>query len=289
MKRLLTIIFAIIIITINSNNVLALTVNEENISMNISQEKRVELYANVEENITAVEFDLYFTTYDIPANFKSNSGITDTNPNGPHHKLTLSTSAKGQVLLGQVVISTRSNPKDKSGTINLQNATAITESGKTIRLNSKNIEISIVTKQETKKDTKDDNKDKSYNLLKSIDSKIVKINLENNVYEYKVVIKNDIQELDLKPIAIKDNYKIEVSNQKISELTDNKITIKVTDDEKHTQEYTIKVEVLKEVEHVKIDDDVFKEKNNYQGTWLILIIILTFFLVLGLLLLKKGK
>ena len=43
MKRLLTIIFAIIIITINSNNVLALTVNEENISMNISQEKREQL------------------------------------------------------------------------------------------------------------------------------------------------------------------------------------------------------------------------------------------------------
>lgn len=329
MKRLLTIIFTIIISIIGINNVKALTVSEDTIKMDPGKEKRITIYANTESPIQVVEFDLYFTTYDVPANFNATNGIIDTTPNGPHHKLTLSTTAEGQILLGEVVINTKTNPQVNSGTINIQNVTAITEEGETIKLNNKNIEVTIIkeekkeetkqeeTKQEeTKKEpqttttnntnnttnnttnnnnntnnnnTSSNTTKENYNLLKKIDSKIVKIDIQENIYEYKVVIQNDIEELDLVPIAIKENYKIEISSQIISELKDNAITIKVTDDQKHTQEYTIKVETLKEVENVEIDKNDFKEKNNYQGTWLIIIIILSIFMFLGLFLLKKGK
>lgn len=297
MKRLLTIMFTIIIAIIGINNVKALTTSEDFIKMNTNKEKRVELYANADSPIQAVEFDLYFTTYDVPANFIASSGVIDANPNGPHHKLTLNTISEGKILLGQVIINTKANPTTNSGSINIQNVTAITEDGKTIKLKNKNIEVSIIKeekpqeeKEEPTTTTNNNNNNKeNYNLLKQIDSKIVKIDIQENVYEYKVVIQNGIEELDLVPVAKQENYKVEISNQKISELKDNTITIKVTDELKHTQEYIIKVETLKEVENVEIDKSDFSEKNNYQGTWLIIIIILSIFLFLGLFLLKKGK
>lgn len=293
MKRLLTIMFTIIIAIIGINNVKALTTSEDFIKMNTNKEKRVELYANADSPIQAVEFDLYFTTYDVPANFIASSGVIDATPNGPHHKLTLNTISEGKILLGQVIINTNSNPTTNSGSINIQNVTAITEDGKTIKLKNKNIEVSII-KEEKKEPTtttnnNNNNNKENYNLLKQIDSKIVKIDIQENIYEYKVVIQNGIEELDLVPVAKQENYKVEISSQIISELKDNTITIKVTDELKHTQEYIIKVETLKEVENVEIDKSDFSEKNNYQGTWLIIIIILSIFLFLGLFLLKKGK
>lgn len=297
MKRLLTIMFTIIIAIIGINNVKALTTSEDFIKMNTNKEKRVELYANTDSPIQAVEFDLYFTTYDVPANFIASNGVIDATPNGPHHKLTLNTISEGKILLGQVIINTKANPTTNSGSINIQNVTAITEDGKTIKLKNKNIEVSIIKEEKPQEEKKEptttannnNNNKENYNLLKQIDSKIVKIDIQENVYEYKVVIQNGIEELDLVPVAKQENYKVEISNQKISELKDNTITIKVTDELKHTQEYTIKVETLKEVENVEIDKSDFSEKNNYQGTWLIIIIILSIFLFLGLFLLKKGK
>ena len=55
-----------------------------------------------------------------------------------------------------------------------------------------------------------------------------------------VTYKEDVEELDLNPIARDKKYKIEISSQKISELIDNQIIITVKYGEKK-EEYKIKI------------------------------------------------
>ena len=98
-----------------------------------------------------------------------------------------------------------------------------------------------------------------------------------------------IQKLDLEPIAINESYKVEISNQEIATLEDNKINITITDDKGNKIDYIIKVNILKDISDVEIDDSDFKEKNTYKGKWIILVIIFSIILLFGLMLTRKKK
>ena len=121
---------------------------------------------------------------------------------------------------------------------------------------------------------------------------IVKIDLQKDVYEYTVKIKENIKELDLKVIAKDENYKVEITSQKISELKDNKIIITVKDGD-NKEEYIVKVDIEKEKEKekgnkdIEIDKDEFKSSYKYKGKWITLIGIMSVVLVVGLFLTKK--
>lgn len=281
MKKIITTLLMLTILFVGNNKILALTVSEDNITLAAGSEKNISLYANTEEEVATVSFDLFFTTYDIPAYFYVDSSFTDSQPDGPSHKITFSETKSGQILLGNITIKSKSNPQDLTGMVNIQNAKAIKEDGSVIRLNTENINIKIG--QET---PKEEQTTKEENLLKSIESEKVKIKLQENVFEYDITINKELEELDLKPVPKKDTYKVEISSQKISELTDNKITIKVSGDN-NEEEYIIKVNRLKDVESTEIDNTDFKENNSYKSKWIIMIIILSIGLVIGLIVVKK--
>lgn len=287
MKKLITILWGLLILFATSNTVLALTASEENVVVSPGSEKTISLYANVGEEVTKISFDLYFTTYDIPAYFYVSNNLTDNNPDGPNHKISLSDATSGQILLGTVSIKSKKNPKDLSGVINIQNGKATTADGRIINLNSENISVKIgEVNNNIDQTTTTEKETKESNLLQNIESNIVKIDLKENVYEYSITINKDIEELDLKPVPKKDDYKVEVSSQKIKDLQDNKITIKVSGGN-NTEEYIIKVNQMKDIENVEVDNSNFKENNSYKGKWIVMIIILSIGLVFGLILQKK--
>ena len=96
----------------------------------------------------------------------------------------------------------------------------------------------------------------------------------------------DIKELDLKPVAKDKNTTIDISNQKIEDLEDNKITIKASLDNSN-EEYIINVKVNKKVQ---IDSSKeTKTDTSYKGKWLILIIVLSLGLVVSIMLAKKSR
>lgn len=132
---------------------------------------------------------------------------------------------------------------------------------------------------------KDDKETEKVNLLKSIDSDLVNINLKNNVYDYVVKVKEDIKELDLKPVAIDDSYKVEVSSQKIEELVDGKITITISKEDVK-EVYTINVKILEDIE---VDNNEFSSSYSYKGKWITIIVILSVVLVIGLLFVRKRR
>lgn len=291
MKRILKLIIIAVILLIPIGSVSALTVSENDVKIPASGSKSIELSTSSEELLTSVEFTLVYTTYDIPANFIVNSNYTDSNPNGIKHKVIFPEPVSGKITLGNVNINVVNNPKDTAGTINIHSAKGYTKTGETINLNAQNINIIIGEENNTNtnKPSNDDNSNTNKNVLKEIKSDIVKINLQEDVFEYQITIDKDIEKLDLEPITTLDTYKVEVSNQEIATLEDNKINITVTDNTGNKTVYTIKVNILKDISSVEIDNSSFKEKNTYKGKWIILIIFFSVILLFGLALTKKKK
>ena len=299
MKHFLKFICLIVTFFMLTTGVLALTVSENNIEIPKSDRKSIELSTNSEEMLTSVEFTLVYTTYDIPASFIVNPNYTDSNPNGIKHKIIFSEPINGNIILGNININVVDNPKDNAGTVNIHSAIGYTESGETINLTSQNINVTALNNRETntetneiekpKEDEHEETKEFDKNVLKEIKSDLVKINIQKDIFEYTITINNDIEKLDLEPIAINESYKVEISNQEIATLEDNKINITITDNKGNKIDYIIKVNILKDISDVEIDDSDFKEKNTYKGKWIILVIIFSTILLFGLILTRKKK
>ena len=299
MKHFLKLICLIVTFFMLTTGVLALTVSENNIEIPKSDRKSIELSTNSEEMLTSVEFTLVYTTYDIPASFIVNPNYTDSNPNGIKHKIIFSEPINGNIILGNININVVDNPKDNTGTVNIHSAIGYTKSGETINLTSQNINVTVLNNRETntetneiekpKEDKQEETKKFDKNVLKEIKSDLVKINIQKDIFEYTIAINNDIEKLDLEPIAINESYKVEISNQEISTLEDNKINITITDNKGNKIDYIIKVNILKDISDVEIDDSDFKEKNTYKGKWIILVIIFSIILLFGLILTRKKK
>ena len=146
-------------------------------------------------------------------------------------------------------------------------------------------ELQSLAKEDEQEETKEFDK----NVLKEIKSDLVKINIQKDIFEYTITINNDIEKLDLEPVAINKSYKVEISNQEIATLEDNKINITIIDDKGNKIDYIIKVNILKDISDVEIDDSDFKEKNTYKGEWIVLVIIFSTILLFGLILTRKKK
>lgn len=299
MKHFLKFICLIVTFFMLTTGVLALTVSENNIEIPKSDRKSIELSTNSEEMLTSVEFTLVYTTYDIPASFIVNPNYTDSNPNGIKHKIIFSEPINGNIILGNININVVDDPKDNTGTVNIHSAIGYTESGETINLTSQNINVTVLNNRETntetneiekpKEDKHEETKEFDKNVLKEIKSDLVKINIQKDIFEYTITINNDIEKLDLEPIAINESYKVEISNQEIATLEDNKINITITDDKGNKIDYIIKVNILKDISDVEIDNTNYKEKNTYKGKWIILVIIFSTILLFGLILTRKKK
>lgn len=282
MKYVFKLFYTILIVFLLTTNVKALTVSENNLNISAGNTKNIELSTNTDANLTSVEFTLVFDSYDVPAYFSVNSMYTDTNPNGITHKIVFNEPTAGNIDLGTVVVRVVNNPTIVGSSVNIHSAKGTTEDGNIINLNSQTINIKIG------EETVEKNKENTKDLLKEINSEIVNIKLKENVFEYEVSIDKDTSELDLSPVAIDDKYKVEVSNQKISELEDNTITITVSDDiDKST--YKINVKVKEENNSVEIDNSEYKEEKSYKGKWIFLIICLSIILFFGVLINKKSK
>lgn len=292
MKRIIKYLFATFLLFATFSHVYALEVSKSDLTIEKGGSDTIELYANTESEITSATFTLVFSTYDMPANFSVASGATDTNPNGITHTIKFDEAKSGKVLLGTIQVSVKSNASDSVGTVNIHTASAKTTSDETVSLTARNINIKVGTpqtepKQEepTKAPTTTKPKEVDKNLLDKIESKIVKIVLKKDVFDYTVNISDDVEELDLKPIAKSEETEIEISSQKVSELKDKKIVITAKNGDT-TQTYNIKVN-KKQIEQITVDNEKFKADKSYKGKWIIVSIVLIVALIISMLFSKN--
>lgn len=279
MKIVKRIIFLLVVFLINLPLVSALSVDNTELTVAKGEKSTVNVYADLKEETTKVSFSLVYTTYDVPATFKAEEGIT-LKTNTTKNTLTFSEAQKGQVKLGTIEISILKSAKANKGTIRLNNATATSKSGNISKLDPVELTVTIGTS------TNNSTSVKESNLLKGITSKIVNIDLKDNVYTYEVNVKEDVKELDLVAVPKDEKSKVVISSQKISELKDGKITINVTSPSNTKEEYTVKVNVLK-TDKVEIDKEEFKADSSYKGKWVVIIIVSVVALLFGFTLSKK--
>lgn len=279
-RKILTVLLLMILLPIN---VYALDIDNKNeLTIESGKNETINLTTNVDYEVKEIKFTLVYTTYDIPAYFNVASGLTDSNPNGIVHKISFNEPVSGEIDLGTISVKVVNYPTVNNGTITLHSASATTTDGEVITLKSQTINVNIGTKQEKVEEVK---KVEVKNMLDKIESDIVKINIKDDVYEYTVKIKDSIKELDLKPIPKDSNYKVEISNQKIDEIKDNKITIKVSNEDV-SEEYIINIKQIKS-EEVKIDKEESNTEYKYKSKWVVMIIILSVVLFIGIVLMKK--
>lgn len=320
MKKIISLL-VLTLIVILPLEVKALNVDKNNLTLEKGKSETINLSTTVEQEITEISFTLVYTSNDARANYYIASGLTETITDSTH-KIVFSEPTSGTISLGTAKITVENNPTDKSGIVNIYNAKAVTAEGETINLKTQSINVTIENKvenndeetpnennTETKpeenkqeeqpktetskkeennkktEDKKDEETKKTTHMLEKIESNIVKIELQDRVYEYTVKIKEDIEELDLNPVTTDSKYKVEISSQKISELENNNIIITVKNGEE-TQEYKINVKVMK-VHEIEIDNSEFESTYTYKGKWIVIIIILSVTLFIGLLLTKK--
>lgn len=282
MKIVKRIAFLLVVFLINLPLVSALSVDNTELTVAKGEKSTVNVYADLKEETTKVSFSLVYTTYDVPATFKAEEGIT-LKTNTTKNTLTFSEAQKGQVKLGTIEISILKSAKANKGTIRLNSATATSKSGNISKLDPVELTVTIGTS------TNNSTSVKESNLLKGITSKIVNIDLKDNVYTYEVNVKEDVKELDLVAVPKDEKSKVVISSQKISELKDGKIIINVTSPSNTKEEYTVKVNVLK-TDKVEIDKDEFKADSSYKGKWVVVIIVSVVALLFGFTLSKKeGK
>lgn len=282
MKIVKRIIFLLVVFLINLPLVSALSVDNTELTVAKGEKSTVNVYADLKEETTKVSFSLVYTTYDVPATFKAEEGIT-LKTNTTKNTLTFSEAQKGQVKLGTIEISILKSAKANKGTIRLNSATATSKSGNISKLDPVELTVTIGTS------TNNSTSVKESNLLKGITSKIVNIDLKDNVYTYEVNVKEDVKELDLVAVPKDEKSKVVISSQKISDLKDGKITINVTSPSNTKEEYTVKVNVLK-TNKVEIDKEEFKADSSYKGKWVVVIIVSVVALLFGFILSKKeGK
>lgn len=282
MKIVKRIIFLLVVFLINLPLVSALSVDSTELTVAKGEKATVNVYADLKEETTKVSFSLVYTTYDVPATFKAEEGIT-LKTNTTKNTLTFSEAQKGQVKLGTIEISILKSAKANKGTIRLNSATATSKSGNISKLDPVELTVTIGTS------TNNSTSVKESNLLKGITSKMVNIDLKDNVYTYEVNVKEDVKELDLVAVPKDEKSKVVISSQKISELKDGKIVINVTSPSNTKEEYTVKVNVLK-TDKVEIDKEEFKADSSYKGKWVVVIIVSVVALLFGFALSKKeGK
>ena len=281
MKKIVLTIFFLLVITLPIN-VQALIIDNNNLTIEKGNSNTISLSTNTNVEISSLQFTLVYTSYDVPAYFKLEDGLTETNPNGIVHKINFTNPVSGNIKLGTIKIDVVANPKITASSINIHSAKAITTNGETINLKSQTINVTIGTPKET---TNKEEKIEVKNLLERIESNLVNIELKEDIYEYEVNIKEDIEELDLKPIVKDEKYKVEISNQKINELENNQIVITVSNED-YKEEYKITVSKM-EIEEVEIDEEVFESTYNYKGKWIFIIIIMSLALFVGIFMIKK--
>lgn len=282
MKIVKRIAFLLVVFLINLPLVSALSVDNTELTVAKGEKSTVNVYADLKEETTKVSFSLVYTTYDVPATFKAEEGIT-LKTNTTKNTLTFSEAQKGQVKLGTIEISILKSAKANKGTIRLNSATATSKSGNISKLDPVELTVTIGTS------TNNSTSVKESNLLKGITSKIVNIDLKDNVYTYEVNVKEDVKELDLVAVPKDEKSKVVISSQKISELKDGKIIINVTSPSNTKEEYIVKVNVLK-TDKVEIDKEEFKADSSYKGKWIVVIIVSVVALLFGFTLSKKeGK
>lgn len=234
MKLLKKLFIFIVFMFIFLVRVEALSVSKSEVIIKSGGTDSVDLFLNVESGteISSVQFDLVFSTYDVPGNFKVADGYVNSGA-GISHKIVFDTPVTGSIKIGSVSLSVVDAPKEQSGTIRINNAKAITTTSEEVSLTNPSVTVVVNKESDTNVDvpSNEDNINNTPSEVPKTDDKKEEEKKEEKVESVTTGVTDTKTEE-------KEEKKEEEKKVVLKEIQSDIVKIRLKDD---VYEYTVKV------------------------------------------------
>ena len=281
MKKKLVLLFILMIVvfipvSVKAENKIYFETAEANIELNST--KKINILVDSDEDFTKVNFNLITTSYNVgfysvelnEAFVRNASSAT-----GSNYELESKTPQKSGTIIGSVtLIAKESAYLNEQGYIRLTKA-SITTNG-LVDLPSTQLKFTV------------SNKKSNNNYLSSLSSDIVNIDFDKEVLDYSVLVKSDVDKLDLVGVPEDSKAVVTILDQSLkSDKTKIKVTVKAEDGSERTYTVTVNKKNDKNVtvKATKKSTDSFEKSNKLK--WGIIFFVLVIIVIIDVLYIKK--
>lgn len=277
---LLFILMAVIFIpvSVKAENKIYFETDEVNIELNST--KKINILVDSDEDFTKVNFNLITTSYNVgfySVEFNEAFVRNASSATGSNYELESKTPQKSGTIIGSVTLIAKDSAYlNEQGYIRLTKA-SITTNG-LIDLPSTQLKFMV------------SNKKSSNNYLSSLSSDIVNIDFDKEVLDYSVVVKSNVNKLDLVGVPEDPKATVTILDQSLkSNKTKIKVMVKAEDGNERIYTVTVNKKNEKKVTATTTKKSMDSFEKNSKLKWGIIFFALVIIVILDVLYIKKKR
>ncbi|MGN1269029.1 MAG: cadherin-like beta sandwich domain-containing protein [Candidatus Aphodocola sp.] len=277
---LLFILMAVIFIpvSIKAENKIYFETDEVNIELNST--KKINILVDSDEDFTKVNFNLITTSYNVgfySVEFNEAFVRNASSAAGSNYELESKTPQKSGTIIGSVTLIAKDSAYlNEQGYIRLTKA-SITTNG-LIDLPSTQLKFMV------------SNKKSSNNYLSSLSSDIVNIDFDKEVLDYSVVVKSNVNKLDLVGVPEDSKATVTILDQSLkSNKTKIKVMVKAEDGNERIYTVTVNKKNEKKVTATTTKKSMDSFEKSSKLKWGIIFFALIIIVIIDVLYIKKKR
>ena len=277
---LLFILMAVIFIpvSVKAENKIYFETDEVNIELNST--KKINILVDSDEDFTKVNFNLITTSYNVgfySVEFNEAFVRNASSAAGSNYELESKTPQKSGTIIGSVTLIAKDSAYlNEQGYIRLTKA-SITTNG-LIDLPSTQLKFMV------------SNKKSSNNYLSSLSSDIVNINFDKEVLDYSVVVKSNVNKLDLVGVPEDSKATVTILDQSLkSNKTKIKVMVKAEDGNERIYTVTVNKKNEKKVTATTTKKSMDSFEKSSKLKWGIIFFALIIIVIIDVLYIKKKR
>lgn len=277
---LLFILMAVIFIpvSVKAENKIYFETDEVNIELNST--KKINILVDSDEDFTKVNFNLITTSYNVgfySVEFNEAFVRNASSATGSNYELESKTPQKSGTIIGSVTLIAKDSAYlNEQGYIRLTKA-SITTNG-LIDLPSTQLKFMV------------SNKKSSNNYLSSLSSDIVNIDFDKEVLDYSVVVKSNVNKLDLVGVPEDPKAIVTILDQSLkSNKTKIKVMVKAEDGNERIYTVTVNKKNEKKVTATTTKKSMDSFEKSSKLKWGIIFFALIIIVIIDVLYIKKKR
>lgn len=277
---LLFILMAVIFIpvSVKAENKIYFETDEVNIELNST--KKINILVDSDEDFTKVNFNLITTSYNVgfySVEFNEAFVRNASSATGSNYELESKTPQKSGTIIGSVTLIAKDSAYlNEQGYIRLNKA-SITTNG-LIDLPSTQLKFMV------------SNKKSSNNYLSSLSSDIVNIDFDKEVLDYSVVVKSNVNKLDLVGVPEDSKATVTILDQSLkSNKTKIKVMVKAEDGNERIYTVTVNKKNEKKVTATTTKKSMDSFEKSSKLKWGIIFFALIIIVIIDVLYIKKKR
>lgn len=277
---LLFILMAVIFVpvSVKAENKIYFETDEVNIELNST--KKINILVDSDEDFTKVNFNLITTSYNVgfySVEFNEAFVRNTSSATGSNYELESKTPQKSGTIIGSVTLIAKDSAYlNEQGYIRLTKA-SITTNG-LIDLPSTQLKFMV------------SNKKSSNNYLSSLSSDIVNIDFDKEVLDYSVVVKSNVNKLDLVGVPEDPKATVTILDQSLkSNKTKIKVMVKAEDGNERIYTVTVNKKNEKKVTATTTKKSMDSFEKSSKLKWGIIFFALIIIVIIDVLYIKKKR